>query len=215
VDHDQDHALVEAAAAGDAVAAETLICRYQTRMFNFARTLTANDSDAEDVAQETFLRAFRGLGQFRGESSFKNWLYRIASNVARSHLGKRVRQGSVWDRRVEADDAAEHAPVDPAETAEDSVIRRDLLDRSLSALSDDLRMALVLHDVEGLEYREIAVVLSVPIGTVMSRIFRARRRLRPLLTDLLQQADRSESTAKVKRPTAKTFGNPTLGKVAL
>ena len=184
-------------------------------MFNFARTLTANDADAEDVAQETFLRAFRGLGRFRGESSFKNWLYRIATNVARSHLGKRVRQGSVWDRRVEANDAVEHAPIDQTETAEDSVIRRDLLDRSLSALSDDLRMVLVLHDVEGLEYREIAAVLKVPIGTVMSRIFRARRRLRPLLTDLLRPADTTDSTENVKRQSAETFGHPTLGKVAL
>lgn len=215
MDRDQDHALVEAAAAGDAAAAEALIGRYQTRMFNFARTLTANDADAEDVAQETFLRAFRGLGRFRGDSSFKNWLYRIATNVARSHLGKRVRQGSVWDRRVEADDAAKHAPIDQTETVEDSVIRRDLIDRSLSALTDDLRMVLVLHDVEGLEYREIAVVLSVPIGTVMSRIFRARRRLRPLLTDLLRRAETTDSTKTVKRQSAETFGHPTLGKVAL
>ena len=213
---DDDHALVEAAAAGDAAAAEALIRRYQVRMFNFARTMTANDADAEDVAQETFLRAFRGLGRFRGESSFKNWLYRIATNVARTHLGKRSRQGPVWDRRVEADDVAEHQLTDQAETAEDSMVRRDALDRALSTLSEDLRMALVLHDVEGLEYREIARVLRVPIGTVMSRIFRARKRLRPLLTRLLGRADTTVSTDEnAKTHSADLLGHRTLGKVAL
>ena len=215
MDDDHDHALVEAAAAGDAAAAEALVRRYQVRMFNFARAMTANDADAEDVAQETFFRAFRALGRFRGESSFKNWLYRIATNVARTYVGKRSRQGSVWDRRVEADDVVDHALIDERETAEDSVIRRDLLDRSLSTLSDDLRTALVLHDVEGLEYREIARVLKVPIGTVMSRIFRARQRLRPLLTDLLTRADTADPTQNTKRQSAEPFGHPTLGKVAL
>ena len=215
MDDDHDHALVEAAAAGDAAAAEALVRRYQVRMFNFARAMTANDADAEDVAQETFFRAFRALGRFRGESSFKNWLYRIATNVARTYVGKRSRQGSVWDRRVEADDVVDHALIDERETAEDSVIRRDLLDRSLSTLSDDQRTALVLHDVEGLEYREIARVLKVPIGTVMSRIFRARQRLRPLLTDLLTRADTADPTQNTKRQSAEPFGHPTLGKVAL
>lgn len=215
MDDDHDHALVEAAAAGDTAAAEVLVRRYQSRMFNFARTFTANDADAEDVAQETFLRAFRGLRRFRGESSFKNWLYRIATNVARTHVGKRSRQGPVWDRRVEADDVVDHALIDKRETAEDSVIRRDLLDRSLSTLTDDLRMALVLHDVEGLEYREIARVLKVPIGTVMSRIFRARQRLRPLLTDLLARADTADQTRNTKRQSAEPSGCPTFGKVAL
>ena len=215
MDDDHDHALVEAAAAGDAAAAEALVRRYQVRMFNFARAMTANDADAEDVAQETFFRAFRALGRFRGESSFKNWLYRIATNVARTHVGKRSRQGPVWDRRVEADDVVDHALIDERETAEDSVIRRDLLDRSLSTLSDDLRTALVLHDVEGLEYREIARVLKVPIGTVMSRIFRARQRLRPLLTDLLARADTADPIQNTKRQSAEPFGHPTLGKVAL
>ena len=213
--HD-DNALVEAAAAGDTDAVEALLRRYQVRMFNFSRTLTGSDADAEDVAQETFVRAFRGLGRFRGESSFKNWLYRIATNVARTHLGKRTRQGPVWDRRVEADDVSERQLTDQAETAEDSVIRRDALDRALSTLSEDLRMPLVMHDVEGLEYREIAQVLNVPIGTVMSRIFRARKRLQPLLTDLLGKTGTTASTdGKKKAQSADPFGHPTLGKVAL
>ena len=140
---DQDHALVEAARTGDTDAVETLVRRYQSRMFNFARTLTAGDADAEDLAQETFVRAFRGLSRFRGESSFKNWLYRIATNVARTHLGKRTRQSPVWDRRVEADDVPEHQLASRTESAEETVIRRDAIDRALSTLSRDLQIATV------------------------------------------------------------------------
>ena len=154
------------------------------RIFNFARTLTANDEDAEDLAQETFVRAFRGMAGFRGEASFKNWLYTIATNVARSDFGRRVRQAPVWDRRLEADDIPEHQLNSPMKSVEDSVIHRQMVDRALATLSEELRVTLVLHDVEGLEYREIASVLDIPIGTVMSRIFRARRRLRPVLTEL-------------------------------
>ena len=215
---DDDRELVEAAQAGDTEAVESLVRRYQVRMFNFARSLTASDSDAEDVAQEAFVRAFQSLsrGKFRGESSFKNWLYTITTNVARTHFGKRVRQGPVWDSRVEEEGVAEHQLADHAESAEESVIRRDSLDRAMSTLSEDLRTALVLHDVEGLEYREIAEVLGVPIGTVMSRIFRARKRLRPLLVELLGTGDTADHIGT--RPSTQSkepFGHPTLGKVAL
>ena len=181
---DADLALVEAARTGDADAVEALVRRYQVRIFNFARTLTVSDGDAEDLAQETFIRAFRGVRRFRGESSFKNWLYTIAANVARTHLGKHTRQAPVWDRRLEADDVSENHLTSPIDSVEDTVIRRQALDRALSTLPEDLRITLVLHDVEGLEYREIAEVLDIPVGTVMSRIFRARQRLRPLLSEL-------------------------------
>jgi len=186
---DADLALVEAAQTGDADAINTLVRRYETRMFNFARTLTASDGDAEDLAQETFIRAFRGLRRFRGESSFKNWLYRIAVNVGRTHRGKRARQAPVWERRLEAEEVSEHHLASQADDLEQSVMHRQALDRALSTLSEDLRTPLILHDVEGLEYREIAKVLEIPIGTIMSRIFRARRRMRPLLVDLLGPRD--------------------------
>jgi RNA polymerase sigma-70 factor (ECF subfamily) len=181
---DPDQALVEAAQLGDRDAVDALVRRYQTRMFNFARTLTASDEDAEDLAQETFIRAFRGVRRFRRESSFKNWLYTIATNVAISHFGRRTRQAPVWERRLEADDLSEEHLASPSANVEDTVIRREALDRALSTLSEDLRITLVLRDVEGLEYREISEVLDIAVGTVMSRIFRARQRLRPLLDEL-------------------------------
>ena len=181
---DPDRDLLEAARAGDRQAVDALILRYQVRMFNYARTLARHPADAEDVAQETFIRAFRSLGRFRGDSSFKNWLYRIATNVARSHFARRRRQAAVWDQRLEADEGVEDRLEGDGETPEAAVIHRQAIDRALATLTDDMRLPLVLHDVEGLEYREIARVLEIPIGTVMSRIFRARKKLRPQLAEL-------------------------------
>ena len=159
--------------------------RYQARIFNFARTLTANDADAEDVTQETFIRAFRGIGRFRGDARFGHWLYRIAANAARSHLRRRARLAPLWDRRVEAGDVPHGHAVGRADGVEEALVRRDVLDRALAALPDTLREVLVLRDVEGLEYRAIAQILDIPVGTVMSRLFRARQRLRPMLAHLL------------------------------
>ena len=212
---DDELELVEAARTGDVDAIDTLVRRYQVRMFNFARTLTANDGDAEDLAQETFIRAFRGLRTFRGESSFKNWLYRIATNASRSHFGKRTRQAPVWDRRLEGEDIPDRLLAAQDAGLEQAAIYRQVLDRALGSLSDDLRMPLVLHDVEGLEYREIATVMDIPIGTVMSRIFRARKRLRPLLTELLgHDAENKEKAGNDETDDARS-GSTGLRKVAL
>ena len=180
---DPDRAVVDDARAGDADAFEALVVRYQGRLVNYAAALVADSGAAEDVAQEAFVRAWRGLGRFRGESSFKTWLYRIATNVARTHLERRGRQvrivsGSLDDelRSAPGGDVASGAP-----DAEASLVTRETIDRALAELPEELRLALVLRDVEGLEYKEIAAVTGAPIGTVESRIFRARRRLRTLL----------------------------------
>ena len=181
---DADQALVAAAQAGDADAVAALVHRYKTRIFNFALAMTGNGADAEDLAQETFIRAFGALHRFRGDGSFKNWLYRIAANAAHSLRGARLRQSAVWDVRVESDEVAERHMAARDDSVERQAIRRQAIDRALAALPVDLRTAVVLHDVEGLEYHEIAEATDVPIGTVMSRIFRARRRLRPLLSEV-------------------------------
>lgn len=177
---DQDQALVQRARRGDADAFGELVRAYQHRIVNFTRALVSDAADAEDVSQEAFMRAYRGLSGFRGGSSFKTWLYQIAANTARTHLAKRR-------------DRPEQAAGDPATTpeafgqpttgedVEGDVIRRDRLDRALQALPEDMRVAVVLRDVEGLEYAEIARTLGVPLGTVESRIFRGRARLRALI----------------------------------
>ena len=180
---DPDRAAVDAARSGDAGAFESLVLRYQARIVNYASALVRDAGAAEDVAQETFVRAWRGLGRFRGESAFRTWLYRIAANVARTHLDRRGRQARIADgslddetEPLQADDVASAAP-----DAETSLVTREAIDRALAELPDELRLALVLRDVEGLDYKEIAGVTGAPMGTVESRIFRARRHMRTLL----------------------------------
>jgi len=177
---DSDRATVDRAKAGDADAFGELVRTYQHRLVNYAGAIMSNRSDAEDVAQEAFLRAFRALGQFRGQSLFKTWLYQIATNVARTHLDK---------RRSRAEDLAGDPAASPerfnhpisSDNVESAYAARDRIDRALGALPSELREAVVLRDVEGLDYKEIAVALGIPIGTVESRIFRARQRLKALL----------------------------------
>ena len=184
---DPDRAAVEDARAGDGGAFEVLVLRHQARIVNYASAIVHDAGAAEDVAQETFVRAWRGLARFRGESAFKTWLYRIATNVARTHLDRRGRQARIGDRSL--DDETEPLQAgdvpSPAPDAETSLVRREAIDRALAELPEELRVALVLRDVEGLDYKEIAGVTGAPIGTVESRIFRARRRLRTLLRPLV------------------------------
>ena len=184
---DPDRSAVDDARAGDTGAFEALVLRYQTRIVNYASAVVHDAGIAEDVAQETFVRAWRGLDRFRGESSFKTWLYRIATNVARTHLDRRGRQARTADRSL--DDEAETLQAgdvpSAAPDAETSLVRREAIDRALGELPEELRVALVLRDVEGLDYKEIAGVTGAPMGTVESRIFRARRHMRTLLRPLV------------------------------
>jgi len=176
----RDRELVKRARGGDADAFEDLVRAYQHRVVNYARAMVSNEADAEDVAQDAFVRAYRGLRTFRGDSSFKTWLYRIVTNAARTHLGKRRdRPEQTAGDAATSPEAFGHPATD--EDVEASVIDRDRIDRALAALPVEMREAVVLRDVEGLDYREIAVALGVPIGTVESRIFRGRARLRDAL----------------------------------
>ena len=177
---DADRARVDRVRRGDAEAFGELVHAYQHRLVNYARALTSNTADAEDVAQEAFLRAYRAIHQFRGGSSFKTWLYQIVTNVARTHLDRRrSRQEDLAGDPAESPQAFGNPT--SGEDVELGIILRDRIDRALAALSPDLREVVVLRDVEGLEYKEIAAALDVPIGTVESRLFRARQRLKELL----------------------------------
>ena len=180
---DTDRELVDAAARGSREAFDELVRRHQGAIVNLARALTAGDPDAEDLAQEAFVRAWKSIRSFRGDSSFRTWLHHVAVNVIRTHRSRRSR----W-RRFFARPADPGQP-DPAETAavdariEETLATREAIDRALAQIPDELREAVVLRDVQGLEYREIAEALGVPVGTVESRIFRGRQRLRPLLKE--------------------------------
>ena len=178
---DPDGELVARARGGDVDAFDALVRRYEHRIVNFVRTQVSRSLDAEDVAQEVFIRAYRGLKTFRGQSAFKTWLYQIATNTARTHFERlsRRREDTAGTMADEGPDSP--PPVASGEDLEARIVLRDRLDRALTALPIDQRQIVVLRDVEGFEYKEIAAMLSIPIGTVESRIFRARARLRELL----------------------------------
>jgi RNA polymerase sigma-70 factor (ECF subfamily) len=176
---DADRGLVDEAAAGSREAFDELVLRYQTPILNLARALTAGSADAEDLAQDVFVRAWRSLSGFRGDSTFSTWLYRVAINVIHSHRSRTSRLRRLFrspPAGETADDPIEAAPA-PVDLERD-VLLRDVIDKALATLPQDLRLAVTLRDIQGLDYRAIAEVTGTPIGTVESRIFRARQRLK-------------------------------------
>jgi RNA polymerase sigma-70 factor (ECF subfamily) len=182
---DADRELVDRAASGSREAFDELVRRHHVAIVSLARALTHGSADAEDLAQEVFLRAWRSLAGFRGESAFRTWLHKVAVNVIHTHHGRLARIRRVFQTQQSDDmsnDPVERA-MDP-DDMESDVVLRDAIDKALSTLPEELRVAVTLRDVQGLDYREIADVLGVPIGTVESRIFRGRQRLKRLLQPL-------------------------------
>ena len=180
---DSDQSLVNQAAAGSRDAFDELVVRYRRRVYNLVRALTGGDSEAEDLVQDVFIRAYRAIGGFRGDSAFRSWLYRIAINVVHTHVDKRRLRDAVLVAPAGDDD-----PMDEVATTDDleqTLLRRQVIDRALGTLPEELRVLIVLRDVQGLKYDEIADVVKTPRGTVESRLFRARQRLRPLLEALI------------------------------
>ena len=178
---DPDRALVDAAAAGSREAFDELVRRHQVAIVTLARVLMRGRGDPEDAAQEVFVRAWKGLRGFRGDSTFRTWLHRVAVNVIRSG---QARHGRFLRMFIGMGDETPE-PSSGGEPVDTTLARRQAIDRALAELPEELRMAVTLRDMQGLDYREIAAVLGVPIGTVESRIFRARQRLKPLLAPLL------------------------------
>jgi RNA polymerase sigma-70 factor, ECF subfamily len=184
---DPDGALVEAAASGSREAFDELVRRHQTAIVSLVRVLTAGRGDPDDLAQEVFVRAWRSLRTFRGDSAFRTWLHRVAINVVRTSQTRRARLLRVFvpfGGTGEPDAPPPEAP-DVGERVDDALARRQIVERALATLPEDLRLAVTLRDLQGLDYKEVAAALGVPIGTVESRIFRARQRLRPLLAPLM------------------------------
>jgi len=179
---DPDRELVEAAAGGSRDAFDELVRRHQVAIVALARALMSGRGDPEDAAQEVFVRAWKSVRSFRGDSTFRTWLHRVAINVVRT---SQTRQGRLMKmftgfREDTPEPPSAEAPVDQ------TLARRQAIERALGTLPDDLRIAVLLRDMQGLDYREIASLLAVPIGTVESRIFRARQRLKPLLAPLFR-----------------------------
>jgi RNA polymerase sigma-70 factor (ECF subfamily) len=179
-----DRDLVEQARRGDREAFGTLVRRYQDRAFNLAYQMLRNREEALDVAQEAFARAYASLPTFKGESSFTTWLHRIVVNLGIDSLRRTQRSGTVAydDTRATPEEGEGDLPAvdDPAAALEMKQVR-DLLARGIARLPAAQRAVLLLREVDGLSYEEISRLVGCNLGTVMSRLFYARRRLRQVL----------------------------------
>ncbi len=179
---DTDLMLVERAVAGDQRAFELLVMKYQRRIERLIGRMVRDVDLVEDIAQETFIRAYRALAQFRGEAQFYTWLYRIAVNTAKKALVDMRRNPLVSESALRSsDDEDETSGVEneltSAETPETVLAAKEIaaaVNAAMEALPEELRQAVTLREIEGLSYEEIAEVMNCPIGTVRSRIFRAR-----------------------------------------
>jgi RNA polymerase sigma-70 factor, ECF subfamily len=190
---DVDAPLIERVKSGDTRAFEMLVVKYQRRIERLIGRMVRDVDLVPDIAQESFIRAYRALPQFRGDSAFYTWLYRIAVNTAKKALMELKRDPLVFETALASRDEEDETSrveneLSDGETPESIMASKQIagaVNAAIETLSEDLRQAIVLREIEGLSYEEIAEAMSCPIGTVRSRIFRAREaiaeRLRPML----------------------------------
>jgi RNA polymerase sigma-70 factor (ECF subfamily) len=186
-----DALLVERVKQGDQRAFALLVAKYERRVQRLLSRLVRDSAEIEDITQEAFIKAYRALPQFRGESAFYTWLYRIAINTAKNYLATKSRRPATVGEFQGADDGEFFDLGDVVEdnNTPDAVLHSrqvaEAVNAAIEALPEDLKAAITLREIEGLSYEEIAQAMDCPIGTVRSRIFRAReaiaQRLRPLL----------------------------------
>ncbi|MEE4638713.1 MAG: RNA polymerase sigma factor RpoE [Wenzhouxiangella sp.] len=186
-----DQLLVERVQKGDKRAFDMLVLKYQHKIISLVSRYVSDHAEAMDVAQEAFIKAYRAVKRFRGDSAFYTWLYRIAINTAKNHLVAQGRRPPQSD--VDAGDAEQYqidSRLKDRASPEHELLREEIeqtIHDAIAELPEDLRVAITLREMEGMSYEEIATTMECPIGTVRSRIFRAReaidQRLRPLLDD--------------------------------
>ncbi len=192
---DSDLQLVERTVAGDQRAYELLVIKYQRRIERLIARMVRDPDLVQDIAQETFLRAYRALHQFRGEAQFYTWLYRIAVNTAKKALVEMRRDPVMLESALhvsDEDDETFRARSEPStdETPETVMAAQEIaaaVNAAMDALPEDLRQAVTLREIEGLSYEEIAAAMNCPIGTVRSRIFRAREAISAKVKPLLER----------------------------
>jgi len=189
-DREIDQQLVERAQRGDKRAFEMLVAKYQRKLGRLLSRFIRDSAEVEDVAQEAFIKAYRALPSFRGDSAFYTWLYRIGINTAKNYLvaiGRRAPTTTEFDSE-EAENFEDGDQLRDVNTPEAELMSKQIaatVNETMQALPEELRTAITLREIEGLSYEDIATIMNCPIGTVRSRIFRAREtiaeRLRPLL----------------------------------
>jgi RNA polymerase sigma-70 factor (ECF subfamily) len=189
-DREVDQQLVERAQRGDKRAFELLVAKYQRKLGRLLSRLVRDPAEVEDVTQEAFIKAYRALPSFRGESAFYTWLYRIGINTAKNYLvamGRRAPTSTGFDHE-DAENFEDAEQLRDTATPENELIGKQIaatVNRAMEQLPEDLRTAITLREIDGLSYEEIAAAMDCPIGTVRSRIFRAREaiaaELRPML----------------------------------
>lgn len=193
-----DLSLVRRVQRGERGAYDLLVLKYQHKVVKLVMRYLGDAADAEDVAQEAFIKAYRALPQFRGDSAFYTWLYRIAINTAKNALAARNRNPVTYDLDVQGNDEAAEmiGKLKDPETPEGLALTeeiRNIVNAAISELPEDLRTAIVLRELEGMSYEEIAAAMDCPVGTVRSRIFRAReaidRKLREVFDAGLGRAE--------------------------
>jgi RNA polymerase sigma-70 factor (ECF subfamily) len=184
-----DLELVRRVQRGERGAFDLLVLRYQHRVVKLVARLLRDPTEAEDVAQEAFVKAYRAIGSFRGDSAFYTWLYRIAVNTARNTMASRQRRPLDYEAELsESEQSVVESRMRHGDTPEAVALSEEIhqtVNRAVEDLPEDLRTAIILREIEGLSYEEIAAAIDCPVGTVRSRIFRAReaidRNLKPLL----------------------------------
>jgi RNA polymerase sigma-70 factor (ECF subfamily) len=185
-----DEQLVDRVFKGEIQAFDLLVLRYQHRLLGLIGRLVRDPHEAEDIAQETFIKAYRALANFRGESAFYTWLYRIAINTANNYLVSRGRRPPDTDLDVDDDDEIEAqvalADHDSPEANQQRDELKAAIDRAIAELPEDLRTAFTLREFSGLSYEEITEIMDCPVGTVRSRIFRARESIDNKIRHLLE-----------------------------
>ncbi len=181
--------LVSSARKGDRTSFDLLVRRHYTLVYNTAYRILGDASTAEDATQAAFIRAFRSLPRFRGSSAFSTWLYRIVSNVCLDTLRARKDNVTSIDVAFDGEDSHER-PLPDSDTEPAAVFeqteRQRAVHRAISVLSEDHRMVLVLYDISGFSYEEVAAILEMPLGTVKSRLNRARIALKDILADSME-----------------------------
>ncbi|MGL4826283.1 MAG: RNA polymerase sigma factor RpoE [Vibrionaceae bacterium] len=186
-----DQALIERAQNGDKQAFNFLVIKYQNKVCNLISRYVNNSGDVPDVAQEAFIKAYRALSGFRGESAFYTWLYRIAVNTAKNYLVAQGRRPPACD--IDADEAEnyENSGALKEISNPENLLLSDQLKQAvfaaINALPEDLKTAIILREIDGLSYEEIAEVMECPVGTVRSRIFRAREAVDKLVQPLIKR----------------------------